>query len=220
MPEEMEIPIEQVHEHIHHSAHHSEEQWVGMVALSTAILAGFAAIASLLSGLNANDSIRQTVKASDQWSYYQSKNQKATMLQMQADMMGEMKLPLPPGIAGEIKKELKKKDAASDEATRLGTEADEKFKRHETLAPSVTWFQVAVAVSAIAVLTKRRWFWYLSLLFGLIALGYLIYGETFTYRPETEKKEEAANKPVARAALSPGETKNAAAVPSKSDGAK
>jgi len=201
MPEEMEIPIEQVHEHIHHSAHHSEEQWVGMVALSTAILAGFAAIASLLSGLNANDSIRQTVKASDQWSYYQSKNQKATMLQMQADMMGEMKLPLPPGIAGEIKKELKKKDAASDEATRLGTEADEKFKRHETLA-------------------KRRWFWYLSLLFGLIALGYLIYGETFTYRPETEKKEEAANKPVARAALSPGETKNAAAVPSKSDGAK
>jgi hypothetical protein len=204
MPEEMEIPIEQVHEHIHHSAHHSEEQWVGMVALSTAILAGLAAIASLLSGLNANDSIRQTVKASDQWAYYQSKNNKATMLQVQADMMSAMKLPIPRAVSDGIKSELKKKNAIYDEASKLGTEADEKFKRHETLAPSVTLFQVAVAVSAIAVLTKRRWFWYLSLVFGLIALGYLIYGETFKYTPEPEKKEEGAKKPVATAALHPG----------------
>jgi hypothetical protein len=204
MPEEMEIPIEQVHEHIHHQAHHSEEQWVSMVALSTAILAAFAAIASLLSGLNANDSIRQTVKASDQWSYYQSKNNKATVLQTQLDTMNAMKLPIPHSLPGDIQKEKNKMATTFAEATRLGTVADEKFERHETLAPSVTLFQVAVAVSAIAVLTKRRWFWYLSLVFGLIALGYLIYGETFKYKPETEKKEEGAKKSVASATLFPG----------------
>src|SRR5580658_133522 len=115
MPEEMEIPIEAVHEHIHHEAHHTQEQWVSMVALSTAILAALAAIASLLSGLNANDSIRQTVKASDQWSYYQSKNNKATNLQIQSDLMSSMKIPIPPHVADDIKRETKKKDAAYEE---------------------------------------------------------------------------------------------------------
>ena len=188
MPEEMEIPIEAVHEHIHHEAHHSQEQWVSMVALSTAILAGFAAIASLLSGLNANTSIRETVKASDQWSYYQAKNVKATILQMKIDMLTSLGKPVPKGDQPEVDKEKKKMANIQKEATELGVRADERFERHENLAPSVTWFQVAVAVSAIAVLTKKRWFWYLSLVFGAIALGYLIYGETFAYKPETGKQ--------------------------------
>jgi len=202
MPEEMEIPIEAVHEHIHHEAHHSQEQWVSMVALSTAILAGFAAIASLLSGLNANTSIRETVKASDQWSYYQAKNVKATILQMKIDMLKSLDKPVPSGDQAEVDKEKKKMAKIQADATELGVKADERFERHEKLAPSVTWFQVAVAISAIAVLTKRRWFWYLSLVFGGIALYYLIYGETFIYKPE--EKEEPKPKATARAELNPG----------------
>ncbi|HEX3997370.1 MAG TPA: DUF4337 family protein [Pirellulales bacterium] len=209
----MEIPIEQVHEHIHHAAHHSEEQWVGMVALSTAILAGLAAIASLLSGLNANTSIRETVKASDQWSYYQAKNVKATILQMKIDMLTSLDRPVPKGDQAEVDKEKKKMAKIQDDANELGRSADERFERHETLAPSVTWFQVAVAVSAIAVLTKRRWFWYLSLVFGAIALGYLIWGETFVYREVEGGKEEAKPKAKASAQLFPGgNSANAASI--------
>jgi hypothetical protein len=204
MPEEMEIPIEAVHEHIHHEAHHSQEQWVSMVALSTAILAGMAAIASLLSGLNANTSIRETVKASDQWSYYQAKNVKATILQMKIDLLTSLDKPVPKGDKTKVDEEKQKMAVIQEDANKLVRSADERFERHENLAPSVTWFQVAVAVSAIAVLTKRRWFWYLSLVFGAIALGYLIYGETFTYKPEVEGKEEAKPKKTARAELNPG----------------
>lgn len=203
MPEEMEIPIEQVHEHIHHAAHHSEEQWVSMVALSTAILAGLAAIASLLSGLNANTSIRKTVKASDLWSYYQAKNVKATILQTKIDLLHSMKIAVPPDDQKDVDREKTKMKTIQSDANKLVHESDEEFLRHETLAPSVTWFQVAVAVSAIAVLTKRRWFWYLSLVFGAIALGYLIYGEGFV-KGEPEGKEEGKSKSVARAALVPG----------------
>ena len=205
MPEEMEIPIEQVHEHIHHEAHHSQERWVNMVALCTAILAGFAAIASLLSGLNANTSIRETVKASDQWSYYQAKNVKATILQMKIDLLRSLNKAVPSGDQAEVDKEKKKMAKIQEDANKLVASADERFERHETLAPSVTWFQVAVAVSAIAVLTKRRWFWYLSLVFGLIALAYLIYGETFVYKPEAEGKEGAKPKSSVRAGVLPGD---------------
>ena len=48
--EEAEVPLESVQEHIHHRAEHSGERWISWVALSTAILAVFAAIAGLLSG--------------------------------------------------------------------------------------------------------------------------------------------------------------------------
>ena len=98
MPEEMEIPIEAVHEHIHHEAHHSQEQWVSMVALSTAILAGSRRSHLTVSGLNANTSIRETVKASDQWSYYQAKNVKATILQMKIDMLTSLESLCPAAI--------------------------------------------------------------------------------------------------------------------------
>jgi hypothetical protein len=39
----------------------------------------------------------------------------------------------------------------------------------------VTFFQVAIAVAAISVLTKRRKFWFVSLGFGLLGLFFLIF---------------------------------------------
>ena len=33
---EIEVPLEDVHEHIQHNAHESKERWVSLVALSTA----------------------------------------------------------------------------------------------------------------------------------------------------------------------------------------
>jgi hypothetical protein len=43
------------------------------VALSTAILALLAAIASLLAGEYANEAMMDQIEAADQWSYYQAK---------------------------------------------------------------------------------------------------------------------------------------------------
>ena len=48
--EEPEVPLEHLHEHVNESAKHTGETWISGVALSTAILAVLAAIASLLSG--------------------------------------------------------------------------------------------------------------------------------------------------------------------------
>jgi hypothetical protein len=48
--EEAEVPLEHLHEHVHETAKHNPEAWMSWVALSTAILAVLAAIASLLSG--------------------------------------------------------------------------------------------------------------------------------------------------------------------------
>ncbi len=78
--EESEVPLEHLHEEIHHSAEHSRERWISWVALSTAILAVLAAIAGLLSGRYVNEAMMNQIEASDQWSYYQAKSIKASVL--------------------------------------------------------------------------------------------------------------------------------------------
>jgi len=77
--EEADVPLEHLHEHVHHSAEHGGEAWISWVALSTAMLAVFAAITGLLSGKHANEAMMNQIEASDQWSYYQAKSIKAAL---------------------------------------------------------------------------------------------------------------------------------------------
>ena len=60
----------------------------------------------------------------------------------------------------EIKKEAEEKEHASHAH----------LHKHETYARGVTMFQVAIAVAAIAVLTKLRSFWLVGLGFSLIGV--------------------------------------------------
>src|SRR5436189_3433036 len=78
--EEPEVPLEHLHEHVNESAKHTGEAWISWVALSTAILAVLAAIASLLSGEHANEAMMNQIEASSQWSYYQAKSIKSSVV--------------------------------------------------------------------------------------------------------------------------------------------
>jgi hypothetical protein len=40
--------------------------------------------------------------------------------------------------------------------------------------------QIAIAIGAISALTKRHAFWVMSLIFGLIGFGFLIWGVLYT----------------------------------------
>jgi hypothetical protein len=48
--------------------------------------------------------------------------------------------------------------------------------RHVVLARGVTGFQVAIALSAISVLSRRKAVWFASLALGVIGTGFLIQG--------------------------------------------
>jgi sulfite exporter TauE/SafE len=60
----------------------------------------------------------------------------------------------------------------------LEAESNQHIARHEKLASSVTLFQIGIAISAIAVLTKRRLFWFVGLAFGCAGMIFL----AFSYR--------------------------------------
>ncbi len=76
-----EVPLENTQEHIKEHARESGEKWILGVALSTAIFAAIAAIASLLAGQHINEAMISQIQASDHWAYYQAKGIKAGVLE-------------------------------------------------------------------------------------------------------------------------------------------
>jgi hypothetical protein len=170
--EEPEVPLETVQEHIAHHAEHSAEKWIASVALSTAIFAAFAAVASLLAGDHANEAMVSQMRASDQWSYYQAKGIKAALLSDKMELL--QKSP---------DAEREKLEQYGDEQKEIKKEAEEKEReaahhlhQHVILARGVTMFQIAIAIGAISALTKRRPFWFVSMIFGAFGICFLTQG--------------------------------------------
>lgn len=170
--EEAEVPLEQVQEQAHHSAEHSGEAWISWAALSTAILAVLAAIAGLLSGMHANEAMISQIEAADKWAYYQSKGIKAAVLDAKMSLSGVV---TDEDRAKAERYEEEQKDIQKEANEKEG-EAKSNFHQHEILARSVTMFQIAIAVAAISVLTKKRAFWVVGLLFGVAGCIFLALG--------------------------------------------
>ena len=184
--EEIEVPTEHLHETLHHEAHHSSEFWITAVALSTAVLAAFAAVTALLSGYHANKAVIERVQESNKWSYYQSNSVKAAIIGGKIDttkLLGKETLKKD---QEKLDKYTKLKKDLLVVANKLGASAFEHFERHERLAQGVTMFQIAITIAAISVLTKLKSFWYLSLVTGAVGIGFLVYALTFT--PEKEEQ--------------------------------
>lgn len=201
MPEEIELDVREQQEkmeEIHHVAggHKPEgvkDNWARNVSLSTALLAVIAALAALESGslvnealLEQNQAVKFQAQASDKWSEYQSDSIKARSSEQTVILLNAMGA----GHNSEASKFVKdaehynsKKEPLSEEAKKLEAERNKQeeesahhMHQHHTFAYCVTFTQVAIALSAIAALTRKREVWWASLIVGIIGLGYLIYG--------------------------------------------
>ena len=53
--------------------------------------------------------------------------------------------------------------------------------RHVIFAWGVTMFQIAIAVAAISVLTRRTRFWYVGLAFAVLGVFFLLQGWLFAH---------------------------------------
>jgi hypothetical protein len=151
--EEQEVNLEDVHGIV--QEHASKVSWAEKVALTTALLAVCAAVTSLLSTHESDRAILFKVDASDRWSYYQAKGIKGMLTQDPANQARYR------SEQDEIQKEAEALDRNSEIATHA----------HEFFAYSVTLFQVATALGAIAVLTKKKYMWVTSMALGVLGVA-------------------------------------------------
>ena len=174
--EEIEVPTEHLHEHIEHGVEESKEKWILGVALSSAFLAALAAVSSLMAGFHANEAMIQRIKSSDQWSYYQAKGIKSAVLSSKLELLKSLKKPVSEQDEQKVEQYKEDQEKISEDAKKFEEDSEDHLKHHETLAHSVTLFQVAIAVGAIAALTRRKTFWLVSMGFGAIGLVFFILG--------------------------------------------
>jgi hypothetical protein len=172
--EDPEVPTEQLHEVIHEHAEHSRETWTLGVALSSALLAGFAAVASLMAGHHANEAMIHQIQSSDQWSYYQSKSIKETELTSKAGILDALGRPAPDADKAKVAAYQHDKENIEKRAEDLEKTGRHHMWTYQKLAGSVTMFQIAISLGAISVLVRRRTFWYTSIVVGFVGIGFLI----------------------------------------------
>jgi hypothetical protein len=186
MPEGPEFEGEALKETIDKEIERHEEPFLRWIALSTALLATLAALASLKAGSTVNEGLvlkteatRLQAQASDQWAYYQAKGIKGYVERAAGSAFQAAGKPVPPAIDSVTAKELKDQRAIQDSARalerdrdRASTEADRLLNVHHGFADAVTLFQVAVALASVAALTRNRRIWYLSVLLGFAGLAY------------------------------------------------
>jgi hypothetical protein len=134
------------------------------VAISTAITAVFAALSGLMAGHHSNEALISQIKASDQWAFYQAKGIKAEIKALEVS--------LSKAIPEDVEKY--KNDQAAIKKLAEEEQADSKLHldKHIVLSRSVTLFQISIAISAIAILTKRKFLWWASM---FIASGGLVF---------------------------------------------
>jgi hypothetical protein len=175
--EEIEIPTEHLHEEIQEKAEEQKEKWILFVALSTAFMAVLAAVAGLLAGHHANEALIERVKASDSWSFYQSKNLKEEIAVSSDRIVKELSThPVTSDNSQTIARYEKEKAEIRKSAEESEKSSEWHLSRHVPLAAAVTAFQIAIAVSAIAILTRRRRLWYGGLLLTMIGIVFLVLG--------------------------------------------
>jgi hypothetical protein len=188
MPEEPEIDTDDLREAAAEATEKHGERFLRFNALTTALLAAFAAVAALKAGATANEALvlkteaaRAQAEASDQWAYYQAKGIKATVLDAAtAPYLATGRTPPPALEAGKRRFEqdqAESKQRAEEkehERDARSTEADHLLHRHHGFADSVALFQVSIALGALAALTRRRPIWFGSLALGLA--GIVLFG--------------------------------------------
>ncbi len=168
--EEMEDPTEKLHETIEErveEAVEKKERKGGMtIAISTALMAVFAAMASLLAGHHADEAVIEQIRASDKWAFYQAKGIKDEILSLSTSPDKESKSAKYKSDQAEIQKEARESESASRAH----------LEHHSILARAVTLFQISIAISAIAILTKKRLLWFISLGISCFGLYFFVSG--------------------------------------------
>ncbi len=185
MPEEIEIDTDKLREAIDEEIDKEGGNLLRGIALSTALFAALAAIASLEAGGTVNEALalkteatRLQAEASDQWTYYQAKGLKATMTQLSRNAWLALDKTPPDALTqdqeryvSDQKRGKEKAEALEHERDEKGRQADQLMHHHHFYAQSVALLQVSIALGAVAALTRRRLVWIGSALLGVVGCG-------------------------------------------------
>jgi len=159
------------HELEHASSHGNKDGFASRIAVTTAILATLGALFAYQGGatqanamLYKNDAAIKKTEASNQWNFYQAKSSKQNLAELGTNLTsGDKSVQYRQEVERykSEKAEIQTKaEALEVEAKEWDARSDEQMHHHHRWAQATTLLQVAIALSAIALLTRRNWLQY------------------------------------------------------------
>jgi hypothetical protein len=165
----------------------ASDAWTKWVALSTTLLAVAAAFSTLKGGSYSTQTQLATVSASNKWSYFQSKSLKQTARETEREIITTIAASAPNAEAKAValasieraEKEIKRYESEKADikldAETLDAKASYCQARGGNFGMAIMFLQIAIMLSAIAALMKKKVFWMIGLTAGAIGIGYLTY---------------------------------------------
>jgi hypothetical protein len=172
-------------------AEEKKEAWLNYLALMTVILAVCATLSTFKGGGYSTRSVMSQSQASDEWAFYQSKSIKSYMYQMQKETLALKLLEFSKSTPletvnnyqdkiADYKKKIEKyeqeKTELQEKAKKLEAVRDESQKHSQAFGMAIIFLQIAILLSSIAALLKKKMVWYGGMATGLVGLFYFFDG--------------------------------------------
>ena len=154
----------------------AQKRWMSRVAVTTAILATLASLATMFSTTHLNQAMIEEIKASDQWNFYQAKGIKLAVLESRMELLPALGKTVSEEDRAKSERYQKEQGEISEEAKARQSAAADHRKRQGRLSNASTAFQVSIALAAVALLVKKNVFWVLSILGGCVGVGFFAWG--------------------------------------------
>jgi len=177
-----------MHEVLEEHAHrHEEEPWTLPVAITISILAVLVAMATLMGHRSSIEAVLLQTQATDQWAYYQAKNDRLHLMQTGADLLGvlmasdkEKAAALREKYLKEIERYESNKGDISEKAKELEKERAVISRREDRFDAGEVILDIALIICSLTLLTRIKAFWYSGITIGTVGFfvalsGFLVH---------------------------------------------
>ena len=155
-----------VNEELEEQIEHVKEPFERRVAVTMAAIAALLAIVAVFGHILSTEELLAQQKASDQWAYYQAKAIRRYESDIARDVLGA----LAAGKAGIDKyaangaRYQKETDEIQIEAQKLESESHIRGRQALRVHFGEVFLEIAIVLASLAILTKRKDIWYVSML--------------------------------------------------------
>ena len=178
-------PALDAHEHTEHAEHaaHERDPLISKITITVAVLAVLAAVAGSLETVEggralgaASEAVLKQDQATDSWNEFQADGLKRHIYTIAAGSGAAQASSYAKTAKKEGAKQDKDKETAVDfekERDALSRESQSHEGRHHWLTGAATLFEIGIAMSTVAIITRRQWLWLAATAFGVAGLGLL-----------------------------------------------
>lgn len=162
-------------------AEEKKEKWLNYLALTTVILAVCATLSTFRGGSYSTRSVLSQSQAANQWAYFQAKSIKGYLYELQKEKIALELKALDSKVSKTLKEEYRskidfyskklskyaeEKAVIEKEARNFETIRDDAQKHSQAFGVAIIYLQIAILLSSIAALMKKKPVWVLGSIIG------------------------------------------------------